>query len=295
MGLPFEKCEDEFKITSEKQKDGYKQIDFEFQSEKNYFVVASILIPENIKGRVPGIICLQGHSSGMHISLGEPKFPGDEGDIAGGRDFVVQTVKKGYCAIAMEQRYMGGAGCNEKGSPACLSENAAMSALLFGRCAIGERAWDVQRLIDVIEKHFAEYVDIERIGCMGNSGGGTVTFYASCMDERIKLSIPSCSVCTYESSIMAMYHCPCNFIPNIGKYFDMGDLGGLIAPRSLIVVAGKDDVIFPIDGVKKTFEIIKSAYKKSGAEDSCNLVVGNGGHQFYPEDVWPIVQNDIKF
>lgn len=295
LGLPLEKCDDEFKITAEKVKDGYIQKDFEFQSEKGYFVSASVLIPNSLQGKAAGMICLQGHSTGMHISLGEAKFEGDKNSIAGGRDFAVQAVKNGYCAFAIDQRYMGRSGQNEHGSPSCISTNTAMAALLLGRSAIGERVWDISRLIDVIEKHFSECVDMERIACMGNSGGGTATFYASCMDERIKLSIPSCSVCTYEASIMAMYHCPCNFIPGVRKYFNMGDLGGLIAPRRLIVVAGSDDNIFPIDGVKESFGIISRAYKASGKADNCTLVVGNGGHQFYPNDVWPIVKNDIKF
>ena len=104
-----------------------------------------------------------------------------------------------------------------------------MATLLLGRTAIGERVWDISCLIDVITKHCSEYVDTDKIVCLGNSGSGTATFYASCLDERIFLSVPSCSVCTFDDSIMAMWHCPCNFIPGIRKYFDMGDLGCLIA------------------------------------------------------------------
>ena len=125
---------------------------------------------------------------------------------------------------------------------------------------------------------------------MGNSGGGTTTFYAACYDKRIRLAMPSCAVCTYDDSIMAMYHCPCNFVPNIRKYFDMGDLGGLIVPRPMVVVCGKDDPIFPLHGVKKSFDVIKKAYKKMGKEDLCRLVIGDGGHQFFPEDAWPVAK-----
>ncbi len=290
LGLPICKCSDMFRMIVEKNKEEYKQIDFEFQSEENYFVKASILIPNEIQKPVPCVICLQGHSTGMHISLGEKIFDNDEESIAGGRDFAVQTVKNGYCAVAMEQRYMGTAGQDENGSPCCLSHNAAMAALLLGRTAIGERVHDVSTLIDVITEHFFDYVDVNNIICMGNSGGGTTTFYASCIDERISMSIPSCAVCTYEQSIMSMFHCPCNFIPNIRKYFDMGDLGGLIAPRNLIVVCGKEDRIFPVNGVKNSFDIIKKLYDTVNAKDNCQLIIGDKGHQFYADDIWPIVK-----
>lgn len=293
LGLPFTKCEDAFVITGQHEGDGYSQIDFEFQSEERYFVPCNLLIPAGeVKAR-PGVICLQGHSSGKHISIGVARFENDADTIAGGRDFAIRAVKEGCCAIAMDQRYMGEAGQSDTGSPACASANESMAALLIGRTAIGERVWDVIRLIDVIYAHFTEYIDTEKIICMGNSGGGTVTFYASCMDERIRFSMPSCAVCTYEKSIMAMYHCPCNFIPGIRRYFDMGDLGGLIAPRPLVVVCGKEDPIFPLDGVEESFALIQKVYQQFGKEELCYLVKGNGGHQFYPDDAWPMMQKFI--
>ena len=44
--------------------------------------------------------------------------------------------------------------------------------------------------------------DTDKILITGNSGGGTMSFYAACFDERIKLSVPSCAFCSYEDSIM---------------------------------------------------------------------------------------------
>lgn len=289
LGLPFIKCDDQFAVTARSECDAYTRIDFEFQSEEGYFVPCNLLIPAGETRVRAAVICLQGHSTGKHISIGVEKFAKDADSIAGGRDFAVRAVKEGYCAIAMDQRYMGETGQSEKGTPSCLSDNEAMASLLMGRCAIGERVWDIMRLIDVIENHLTDYIDADKIICMGNSGGGTATFYASCMDERISLSMPSCSVCTYEASIMAMYHCPCNFVPGIRKYFDMGDLGGLIAARPLVVVCGKEDPIFPLSGVEESFELIKMAYQQLGKEELCRLVKGDGGHRFYPDDAWPVV------
>lgn len=291
LGLPFKKCDDNFEIISTEKKDGYTQINFEFQSEEGFYVPCGMLVPDGADKPLPGVICLQGHSTGMHISLGNPKFENDPKSIAGGRDFAVRAVKEGFCAIALDQRYMGATGQTETGSPSCLKDNTAMATLLLGRTAIGERVWDVSRVIDIIEGHLTQYIDKDKIILMGNSGGGTATFYASCIDERIHMSIPSCAVCTYDDSIMAMYHCPCNFVPGIRKYFNMGDIGCLIAPRKLIVVCGKEDFIFPVEGVKKSFDIIKSAYASIGKEDICHLVIGDGGHQFYPDQAWPIAHS----
>ena len=292
LGLPLVKCPADFKIIKETVCADYTRYDFTFQSEPGYYVPCALLVPKNACGLLPVAICLQGHSTGMHISLGETKFSGDQETINGGRDFSLRAVKEGFCAIAMEQRYMGQCGPTGSGAPGCMgyTENASMGALLLGRTAIGERVWDVQRLIDVIESELTDYIDAGKIILMGNSGGGTVTFYASCMDERISLSMPSCAVCTYDDSIMAMNHCPCNFIPNIRKYFNMGDVGVLIVPRPFVLVCGETDPIFPLPGVKESFEIIKSAYEDLGKSKLCHIVIGNGGHQFYPDDAWPIAK-----
>lgn len=296
LGLPLGECHGHFRITGEKVCDGYTQYDFTFQSEPGYYVPCVLLAPDNASGPLPVAICLQGHSTGMHISLGEAKYPGDQKTIDGGRDFAVRAVKEGFYAITMEQRYMGVCGSSENGAPACSGsvENAAMPSLLLGRTAIGERVWDVMRLIDVIEEELTPYIDSEKIILMGNSGGGTVTFYASCLDERIHLAMPSCAVCTYDDSIIAMNHCPCNYIPGIRRYFNMGDLGVLIAPRPFVLVCGEKDPIFPLEGVKKSFETIKSAYESMGKNGNCHLVIGNGGHQFYPDDAWPVAKELLK-
>jgi len=73
----------------------------------------------------------------------------------------------------------------------------------------------------------------------------------------------------------------------------MGDLGALIAPRNLLVVCGIEDSIFPIEGVKNSFELTKKAYEHIGKGDVCNLLIVNGGHRFYPDEAWPIMKKYI--
>ena len=37
--------------------------------------------------------------------------------------------------------------------------------------------------------------------------------------------------------------------------------------------------------------VIKKAYKKAGKEELCHMVKGKGGHQFYPDDAWPVMKS----
>lgn len=292
LGFPFLPCEDAFEITFEKQLNGYRQIHFTFQSEPEYFVPCALLIPDGEPK--PLAICLQGHSTGMHISCGEEKYRGDGQLIQGGRDFALQAIKEGYCALILEQRYMGSCGNTNDGSPLCARRNAALPSLLLGRTAIGERVWDVQRAIDIAETYFSAYADVKNILCMGNSGGGTTTFYAACMDDRIKVAMPSCAVCEFEDSIIPFHHCGCNYIPSIRRYFEMGDLACLTADRALIIVCGIYDPDFPLKGVVKSYRRARNVFKINGREKYCILIQGNEGHRFYPTEAWPVANTLIK-
>lgn len=277
----METCDLNPTIEAQEQTPGYTQYTFHFQSEPGYDTPCCLLVPPGA-GPFPLAVCLQGHSKGMHISLGQARYPGDAESIAGGRDFALQAIAHGYCALTVEQRGMGLCGGDENG-PHCYVHT--MGNLLLGRTTIGERIWDIRRAIDAVSRLF-EQADTKNVLCMGNSGGGTAAFYASCVLPEITRTIASCSVCTFGDSIMAMEHCSCNFIPHIRQYFDMGDLAGLIAPRPLVIVAGREDPIFPLPGVLESYRTVQALYRAAGAPDACALAIGEGGHRFYPDLAW---------
>jgi hypothetical protein len=73
-----------------------------------------------------------------------------------------------------------------------------------------------------------------------------------------------------------MLHCECNYVPYAAKYFDMGDLCALVAPRDLVVVSGATDEIFPIDGAKACVDVGREAFKACGREQAIVHVIGEG-------------------
>ncbi|MBR4058397.1 MAG: hypothetical protein IKK03_00985 [Lachnospiraceae bacterium] len=280
----------ELEIEYEKKIDKATEIRFSFQSEKGYRVPCHMLLPDGIENP-PVIICLQGHSTGMHISLGIAKYDKDQASISGGdRDFCVRAVKEGFAAIAVEQRNFGECGGSEKG-PGCFE--SALTAILMGRTTIGERVWDIVCLIDVLESNFADKVDVSKICCMGNSGGGTATAYVAALEDRVVLAMPSCAMCTYKDSIGAMSHCACNYVPHMAEYFDMGDLMAMAYPKYYIQVSGIEDSIFPLFGAEEVFEKGKRVYEACGEGHRCTLIKGNGGHRFYADDSWPVVHKYV--
>ena len=287
MGMDkFDLCDSDMQIEFVEKHEGFTETRFTFQSEEGYRVPCHLWLPDGIENP-PIVICLQGHSKGMHISLGRPKFDGEEAIISGGdRDFAVQAIKEGFAAVAMEQRNLGETSLGP-GRISC--KEGAMNALLMGRTALAERVWDVSRLIDVLEKHFADKVDLDYLCCMGNSGGGTTTTYAAALEDRIKLAMPSCSNSTYKDSIGRIDHCSCNYIPNIGNVFEMSDLIAMSYPKYYIQVNGLSDNLFPIEGAKQVFADGKRVWDEHGDGDKIAHVIGGEGHRFYADASWPIV------
>ncbi|MCR5040823.1 MAG: lysophospholipase [Clostridia bacterium] len=282
LGLDkFERCDPVLRIESVEEKDSYTETWMTFNTEPGYSALCVRLEP---KTRSKGfMICLQGHSTGMRNSLGINVVGGEENEPrARSKDFAVQAVNQGYTAMALEQRCFGERG----GTPYPDCTHASMLSLLRGRTMIGERVWDVSRLVELINDSFNP--DGLPIYVMGNSGGGTATVYSAAANEKLAGAIPSCAVCSWRESIAYTWHCVCNYVPGIANFFDMGDIAGLIAPRIYVQVNGREDDIFLLHGAEECFETAKKVFEAAGASDKCALVVGEGGHRFYPDPAWKV-------
>lgn len=290
--------EPKMEMVEEEQMEGYRQIRYEFESEAGSVVPFYMLVPDGLCGKTPVVITLQGHNQmGFRSSIGDPG-PDTEDYDTGRGTFAIQAVREGYIAIAIEQRGMGERRAQNTlirrvsivpGSGKCYWE--AMTASMLGRTLIGERVWDISRTIDLLSR-FPE-CDIDRLVITGNSGGGTASYYAACMDERIKICAPSCAFCPYPESVLRYYHCSCNYIPGAYRWLDMQDLSVLLAPRRLAIIAGRYDTCFPIKGVKRGYETVRKIFDAAGAPDNCSLTVTDKEHWWCKETVWEVIHREL--
>ncbi len=280
LGLQrFTPCEPNVRVEFTRPFGPHTETRFTFESEAGWITPCHMLTPEGTPKGV--MLCLQGHSTGMHNSMGRALHPGDVEDIeSGDRDFAVQAVKRGYVAVALEQRAFGECG----GTPQPDCQHAGLLAIMAGRTLLGMRVWDVKRAVEVLKTFFG--LDGLPFYCMGNSGGGTATVYAAALLPELAGAIPSCSVCTWERSIVFRQHCICNYVPDIARHFDMGDIAALIAPRPYVQVNGRDDAIFLLDGAEAAFNGAKRVYDAMGAGENCRFVIGEGIHRFYAAPAW---------
>ncbi len=102
--IPAEKRD--ARVLDRREEKDWEEFRLSLPTEPGYESLMHLLLPKGVS-HPPVVICLQGHSTGMHISLGRPHYPGDEEDIAGDRDYALQAVRNGFAALTIEQRGFG--------------------------------------------------------------------------------------------------------------------------------------------------------------------------------------------
>jgi predicted peptidase len=249
-----------------------------------------LLRPKDVDGPLPLVLTPHGHNH-PHVYVGIAHTDHERASIqAGERDIAVQAVREGYLTIAPTTRAFG-----ETRTPRDKAEDATHSCrtqlmhdLLVGRTPIGDRVWDISRLIDWALA--TQAVDAERIAITGNSGGGTVSLFAAAVETWISVAVPSSYFCTFVGSIGSIHHCDCNYVPGILRLGEMADVAGLVAPRAFCAISGKDDPIFPIEQARTAFERLKQIYTVAGVPEKCEHYVGHAGHRYYKDGAWPFVR-----
>jgi dienelactone hydrolase len=252
-----------------------------FVAEPGAHALAYVALPYDVKPPYRFVICLQGHSSGMHNSIAVSEDESASIVVEGDRDFALHCLKHGYAALALEQRSLGER--RERLQPRKSYHNdchdAAMRALMLGRTLLGERVYDVDRAIDYLAQRGD--ADMSCIGVLGNSGGGTVALYSGALLSRVGFVVASCCFGRFRDTLMTIHHCSDNYVPGLYEVADMPDIAGLIAPRPAVIVAARQDAIFPFETAERAFASLSEIY--AGAGERVRFVVGDDGHRFYAD------------
>lgn len=231
-----------------------------------------LLIPKSSGNCVPVAIAYAGHGYGVKDIVGLWEN-GDERDSPDGYhdDFGVRLCRRGFLVAAPEIACFGERQNDyshlEEGVPApppTTCHNASTYAFMLGVSVLGMRVRDGMRLIDYLDT--VPEADTSRVGVMGISGGGMLSFFHTAMDTRIGACVVSGYFSSFRSSILAMSHCECNFAPGLFKIGEHSDISGLILPRPMMIEAGTWDCIFPIAEVRKSVE---------KAKEICVILGGN--------------------
>ncbi|HEY6229507.1 MAG TPA: alpha/beta hydrolase family protein [Verrucomicrobiae bacterium] len=280
----------------------YWREDWTIHTEPDVIATFYALVPKDIKknARRPAVICPHGHGSAGRFS------PAGRSDIKAvaqaikqyNYDYAVKLAEQGFVAFAMDARGFGQRRIQDKQNDAedpnlFLSNschNLMMMSYSLGQTIPGMWTWDLMRLLDYIETR--SECDPKQVGCAGLSGGGLQTLFLAALDRRVKAAVVSGYFYGVKDSLIRLAsNCDCNCIPDLWKYADMGDLGGLIAPRGLFIETGDKD---PLNGASGRLENVTSqvaytrkVFKAMGAQNRLEHHVFHGEHRWCGEKAVP--------
>jgi dienelactone hydrolase len=263
-----------------------------FQSRENLSVYSYFLLPREAQPPLPVVICIPGHGRGVDDIVGIAEDGSQREQPAGYQnDFALQALSHGYASFAIEPFGFGHrrddrARKDGAGSSSC--QPSAGAALLFGQTMAGWRAWDVMRAIDYLQTR--PEIDPARIACMGISGGGTITLFATALEPRIKVGVVSGYFNRFADSIMSIPHCIDNYVPGILNVCEMSDIAGLIPPRCLFVESGTMDDIFPIAATRTAVEDARRIFTLFAVPEQIGFEEFEGEHQFWGKGAFQFLE-----
>ncbi|MEA1952111.1 MAG: prolyl oligopeptidase family serine peptidase, partial [Planctomycetota bacterium] len=264
------------KVTGKLNRDGYRIEKIIYESQPRLYVTALLYLPDektcSIKPPYPGVLFPCGHSTN-----GKACEAYQRGCVLLAKNgFVVLC----YDPIEQGERYQL---LHKNGKPrvgGTRGHNATnISSMPLGRNTATYRIWDGMRGIDYLQTR--KEVDPQRIGCTGNSGGGTLTSYIMALDERVDCAAPSCYLTDSRRLLdtIGPQDAEQNIFAQVAYGMGLDEYVIMRAPRpTLMCTATKD--FFDIDGAWKTFRSAKRIYGRLDFAERMDLVETDAKHGF---------------
>lgn len=283
-------CAPDAQKLEEKQLDGYRREKWIVQTEPGIYVSLYLLIPDGLKPRErrPVVMCPHGHTGAKDSTSGTVSIPEMEDNISIHRyDYGRKAAQMGFVAVCMDAR-----GHGERREPDQWGESAQKRlhgscawlnhmAIPLGRCVAGMWTWDLMRLADWLLT--LDYVCGNHLATMGLSGGGLQSLYFSALDERVCYTVISGYFYGFKEALLELHNCSCNYVPHLWEYFDIGEIGSLIAPRPLVIETGDEDPLNGRSGLNNVIpyvDQVRKVFALYGREDDIYHDIFHGPHRW---------------
>lgn len=241
-----------------------------------------LLVPEKKAPGNPGVTALCGHSYGARQIVrtrasGKTKILPFFDNYQ--KDFAYELARRGATVAVPELIGFGEARLQkDMHLPFYASSCKTLSShlLLYGLTTASMRIYQAMRCTDILAAYGA---NPDNTGIMGISGGGLCALYTALLDKRIKKTVVSGYINTFETSILNRWHCPDNYIPGLLTIGEMYDFASALAPRSLVMECGEHDKLFPVEGSRRAIDKISRIYALYGSQDCFTADIFNGKHE----------------
>lgn len=244
------------------QRDGFRVEKVLFESRPGFHVTAALFLPDATRYPAPwpGVVIACGHSAN-----GKAMEAYQRGSAL--------TALNGMAALIFDPIEQG-----ERGRGSTRGHNAiGLPAVLLGCNTANIEIWDGMRAIDYLQSRSDVIKD--RIGFMGNSGGGTQTAYLMALDDRIRVAAPACYISTLPRVTRAIgpQDAEQNIFGQLKAGMDHPDYLSMRAPSPVLVAAAVQD-FFPIAGTRAAISEARSHFALLGKPDHLALFEHDDKH-----------------
>jgi len=244
-------------VFDERRRSDYSVSKVYFESLPGFYVTGNLYRPagDNVAGPFPAILSPHGHWTYGRL---------ENTDVMSGPGRAINLARQGFVVFMYDM-----IGYND--SRQLTHEFGGRREHLWGLSLAGLQLWNSIRSVDFLES--LPEVDKERIGCTGESGGGTQTFLLAAVDARIKVAAPVNMI-----SLHMQGGCLCENEPGLRLDTNNVELAALMAPRPLLMVAATGDWTDETPQVE--YPAMRRIYALFGAEDRVHSVQFQAPHNY---------------
>src|SRR6516164_3819543 len=260
------------RVVGKLQGDGFHVEKVIYESRPEHHVTANLYLPKS-DGPVPGVLLPCGHSANGKAAEAYQRA-------------AILMAKNGLAVLCYDPIGQGERIqlLNKEGKPAIAGSTSehtmvGIGALLVGQSAATYRIWDGIRSLDYLASR--REIDPKRLGCTGNSGGGTLTAYLMALDDRIVAAAPFCYITSLEKlfATIGPQDAEQNITGQVAFGMEHADYLTMRAPRpTLMCVATRD--FFNIDGAWASFREAQPMFGKLGHGERVSIFEYDDKHGF---------------
>jgi dienelactone hydrolase len=239
------------KFTGKLERDQYTIERVVLETLPGFTLSGNLYRPATSQGRLPAILCPHGHWEDGRMN---PEV----------QERCIRWAKLG-CVVFMYD--MVGYNDSKPFTHAFLNDRLRR----WGLSLVTLQTWNSIRALDWLST--LPDVDPARIGCTGESGGGTQTFLLTALDDRIKVSAP---VVMVSDSFQG--GCVCENAAGLRHGTDNVEFAALCAPRPLIMVGATGD--WTAKTMSRAYPAIRGVYSLVGSPDRVTAQVFDFPHNY---------------
>ncbi|MFO0951897.1 MAG: CocE/NonD family hydrolase [Isosphaeraceae bacterium] len=239
------------KVVGKLERDGYTIEKVLLETIPGFTLGGNLYRPVGKKGKLPAVLCPHGHWADGRVN---PEV----------QQRCIRLAKLGFVVFMYDM-----VGYNDSKAFGHTFLNDRLKR--WGYSLVSLQTWDSIRVVDWITS--LPDVDSERLGCTGESGGGTQTFLLTAVDDRVKVAAPIVMVSDWFQG-----GCVCENCAGLRWGTDNIEFAALAAPRPMKLVGATGD--WTARTISTVYPPLRDVYTLTGRPERLSADLFNFNHNY---------------